>query len=99
MLQSTKLIGPTANMNQIYSLKFGLEASSAQPEIVQLFKTAGEEIIQASDGLCLKSSRNENEVRESLEKAGYKNGITLEKMSDQALQSATPNIKAFAGIK
>lgn len=85
-------------MNQYYSLKFGLEASSVQPEVVQLIKSVGEDVIQTSDGLCLKTTRSEDDVRAALKGAGYAAGITVEKMDEEALKAASPNVRSFAGL-
>lgn len=45
-----------------YALKYGLNASGGQPELMQTLKSTGAEVIQTSDGMCLKTERSRAEV-------------------------------------
>jgi hypothetical protein len=80
-----------------YGLKYSLNASGGQPELMQALKSAGAEIIQTSDGLCVKTERSLAELEDLVRDQGL-TGISVSVLNAQELRDAdgTPtDIKTF----
>ncbi|MES2855072.1 MAG: hypothetical protein V4692_04370, partial [Bdellovibrionota bacterium] len=55
-------------MTKFYSLKVSLNANGVnQAELIQHFQSNGDEVIQTSDGLCLKTTKTQSAVESFLE--------------------------------
>jgi hypothetical protein len=78
----------------VFSLKFGLSSSLQQPELMQILKSAGAEVIQTGDGLCLKTQSPEDDLKKLLEEKEA-TGLTLEQLNTSHTEGLSPDIIAF----
>ena len=81
-------------MTNFFKLTFGLAVSASQPDILQLFHAEGDEVIQTSDGLCIKSSKNLEEIKAALQNKKLDSGILLSAVDSQDPQ-LSPDVKVF----
>ena len=84
-------------MKRIYLIKFSLESNAEQPEIMQLLKSAGAEVIQTSSGLCVKTEKSETETKSMMGK--FAASVSIETLSKEALQDQAESVKAFAAAE
>jgi hypothetical protein len=80
-----------------YALKYGLNASGGQPELMQALKSAGADVIQTSDGLCIKTERSRAEVEDLVKGQGL-TGISVSVLDAPKLRDADdtpPDVKTF----
>ena len=82
-------------MQNVYLLKFNLESSAHQDQIMQLFKTRGDDVVQASDGLCVKSALNESEVKKALEEKDLAGGVAIEAVDSEKKEELAPSVQSF----
>ena len=82
-------------MTHVYLLKFNLESSAHQDQIIQLFKTRGDDVVQASDGLCVKSALGESEVKKALEEKDLSSGVTIEAVDREKKEDLAPSVQSF----
>lgn len=77
--------------NNFFSVKLNLSASAHQNEIIQALKSRGDDCIQTSGGLCVRTSLSESELSELV---GATAGLTIEKV-DHAAKDLSPDVQAF----
>jgi hypothetical protein len=77
-----------------YSVKLGMDASAKQPELILLFKNSGGDVIQTSDGLCVKSELKLAALTKLLEEKELAAGVAV---SEVDASSASPDVRAFMG--
>ena len=75
-----------------FSVKLNLSASAHQNEIIQALKSRGDDCIQTSSGLCVRTSLSESELKELVGVAS--GGLTVQKV-DPAAKDLTPDVQAF----
>lgn len=82
---------------QFYALKFGLNSSTNQGELLQSLKSVGDEAIQTSDGLCLATNRGADDLRQWLKEKGAE-GINVQSIDVETAtndEGTSPDVKAF----
>lgn len=82
--------------HHVFLLKLNLNSSGDQNEILQIVKNDGGLAIQTSDGLCLKSSRNKEELTRLFAEKGQ-DTLQLQPLDPQD-PSLTPDVRAFIGL-
>jgi len=82
--------------NKFYSLKMGLAADTNQASLIQHFKSNGDDVIQTSDGLCLKSQMTKEEV-ESFLKDKDASRITVQAIDRENTNGLSKDVLAFMG--
>jgi hypothetical protein len=82
-------------MTNYFSVTLNLAASAHQPEIIQNLKSRGDDCIQTSSGLCVKTTLSEAELKELVgENAG---GLTIQKLDSSKRDDLSPDVLAFIG--
>lgn len=84
-------------MKKIYLIKFTLESNAQQPEILQLLKSDGAEVIQTSGGLCVKTEKSESETRAIMGK--FAESVSIEPLSKEGLKDQAESVKAFVAAE
>jgi hypothetical protein len=74
-------------------LKMSLAGSAHQAQLMQLLKTAGDDVIQTSAGLCVKTSKTSAEL-EALISENEMSGIQVEPYDDTS-PTATHDVETF----
>lgn len=83
--------------SNFYSVILNLGASAHQTEIIQAIKSRGDDCIQTSNGLCVRSSLRQDEFRAFIdEKAG--DGVVVEGVNTKDTSGMTPDVKSFMGF-
>jgi hypothetical protein len=81
-------------MANFIKITFGLAASALQPDIMQLLHAEGDQVIQTSDGLCVKSVKSLDDFKSTLKNKNLDSGIQLSPVDSQD-DKLSPDIKAF----
>lgn len=68
----------------IIDIRFSLDSSTSQPQIIELLKTNGIDCIQTSSGLCAKSVKSIAEIKEILDAKSFSSGITISQLDQSA---------------
>ena len=76
-----------------YSVKMGISGTLSQQEAMDLLKNAGAEVIQTSDGLCLKTEKPIVELQKSNEKLSILSFHEIRK--DQMDSETSQDVQAF----
>lgn len=80
------------NMN-VFSLKLGMNAEVNQAELMQLLKSNNAEVIQTSDGLCIKSDKSRDELNQIISsKAG--SSVSIQPFDGEAPEMPA-DVRAF----
>lgn len=82
-------------MSQIYDLRFTLDSSGSQPQIIELLKSNGFDCIQTSSGLCAKSDQSLAKVKELLSSKNLLSGVTVRELDTSS--ELPDDVKAFIG--
>jgi len=81
---------------QFYSLILNLAASAAQPEITQALKSRGDDVIQTSNGLCVRSTLSLSDL-EALIGDLAAAGVKIEPVDLSSRDELPPDVQAFIG--
>ena len=84
-------------MNRFYSLKMGLAGGAHQPELIQQFKSNGDDVIQTSDGLCLKTKMSKQEIEKFLSEKNV-SGVSVAPVEARSSNDLPTDVAAFMGI-
>ncbi len=84
----------------VFSIKFGLDASSEQAMIIDKLKNAGFDVIQISSGLLAKSDKTLKVLNDELSSLSQKLAISELDLNTAALDpELSKDGKLFAGIE
>ena len=80
-----------------YSLRMNMNAGVNQAQIMDQLKAQGDDVIQTSDGLCISSKSNLEELKGFLAEKKIE-AVTLSEInssSQSELSSLSPDVRAF----
>lgn len=84
-------------MIRFFSLKMGLAGGAHQSELIQQFKSNGDEVIQTSDGLCLKTKMSQQEIESFLADRKI-SGVSVSPVEERCTTNLPTDVAAFMGL-
>lgn len=84
-------------MIRFYSLKMGLAGGAHQSELIQQFKSNGDDVIQTSDGLCLRTGKSQQEIETFLSEKNV-SGVAVSPVEARSSNDLPTDVAAFMGL-